>query len=97
MADFNWKVGDIVSNARGTKSASILSNGQCPTKKFGTVAHPLHSPYGVSSFDPNSTRLSIDFNVDGDLREFLEKLDEWAKETIERESPKLFKQDRDLR
>ena len=91
MADLNWKVGDIVSNARGTKTASILSNGQCPTKKFGTVAHPLRAPYGANSFDPNSTRLNIDFCIDVDLREFLGKVDKWAKETILKESPRFFK------
>ena len=91
MEAFNWTVGDIVSNARGTKSASVLSNGETPKKKFGTVAHPLYSPYGASNFDPNSTRLSIDFKVDGDLREFLEKLNTWAKETVLKESPRFLK------
>jgi hypothetical protein len=84
MADLNWKVGDIVSNARGAKSATTLCTGECRKKKFRTVAHPLQSPYGASSFDPNSSRLSIEFHVGGDIRELWEKLDKWTKDTIDR-------------
>ena len=88
----SWQVADVVQNARGgTKSANILSNGQPPTKRLATPSSPLYSPYGISSFDPSSTRQSLDFNVPPDLAEWLQKLDDWAFKTLLKESPRFFK------
>ena len=46
---------------------------------------------GVSSFDPTSTRQSLDFNVPPDLGEWLQELDDWAFKTLLKESPRFFK------
>jgi len=40
MVDLNWKVGNIVSNARGPKFATTLCNGEC--RKKSSEQWPAH-------------------------------------------------------
>jgi hypothetical protein len=85
-----WEVSDITTNARGVRSASILYNGEPPRKRFGSVTTPLCTPYGVSSFE-DSTRMNLDFQLTKDLRGLLQQLDEWARKTLLKQSPRFFK------
>jgi hypothetical protein len=88
-----WLIADLVQNAKGgTRSANILGEGGVPPiKRLATTSNPLCSPFGASSFDASSTRMSMDFAIPKDLRPWLEKLDAWAFEKLLKESPRLFK------
>ena len=87
----SWVVGPIATNSRGAKSAQILAHGQPPTKRLGTSADPLQTPFGTSNFDPGSTRHTIEFNLPKHEKEFFEQLDSWAKRMLHKESPRFFK------
>jgi len=87
----SWVVGPIATNSRGAKSAQILAHGQPPTKRLGTSADPLQTPFGASNFDPGSTRHTIEFNLPKHEKEFFEQLDVWARKLLVKESPRLFK------
>ena len=88
----SWTVGPIATTTRGAKSANILTEfGIPPVKRLATASDPLTTPYGSSTFDPNSTRHNIDFTIDKPLQEWLQELDKWAQKMLLKESPRLFK------
>ena len=88
----SWTVGPIATTNRGAKSANILTQlGIPPVKRLATATDPLTTPYGSSTFDPHSTRHSIDFTIDKPLQEWLQELDKWAQKMLLKESPRLFK------
>ena len=84
-------MGPIAQNTRGAKGAQILAHGLPPTKRLGTAADPLTTPFGASNFDPGSTRHTIEFNIPKHEHERLEQLDAWARKFLVKESPRLFK------
>ena len=88
----SWTVGPIATTNRGAKSANILTElGIPPVKRLAEASNPLTTPYGSSTFDPHSTRHSIDFTIDKPLQEWLQELDRWAQKIILKESPRFFK------
>ena len=87
-----WTVGPIATTTRGAKSANILTEfGIPPVKRLATASDPLTTPYGSSTFDPHSTRHSIDFTIDKPLQEWLQELDRWAQKMLLKESARFFK------
>ena len=88
----SWVVGPIATTNRGAKSANIQTEiGACPVKRLATASDPLTTPYGSSTFDPHSTRHSIDFTIDKPLQEWLQELDRWAQKMLLKESARFFK------
>ena len=75
----DWKVPDIQSNAKGAKSASVLSNGENPRIRIATAGEPLTTPFHPSAFNDGAARLNIDFYVPKYLEDFIVRLDDWAK------------------
>ena len=89
----NWHLSDPATNARGAKTAQLLSHGQPVSLKLTSLGEPLLSPWGAGTFDKEaaSSRLSIDFAASPRLQRWCERVDEWAVEYLARESQRLFK------
>ena len=85
-----WTTGDLIVNQKGGKSCNIACEGETPKFRFATLENHIHSPYGAGAWDTGATRLSIDFVIDENLKAFLTKLDNWAKQTIKDNSLKFF-------
>ena len=86
----NWNVSDIQSNAKGAKSASILSNGESPRIRIATAGETFTTPFHLSAFNEGATRLNIDFHVPKHLDDFLVRLDDWTKQALLEHSARLF-------
>ena len=88
----SWTVGPIATTNRGAKSANILTQfGIPPVKRLAEASNPLITPYGSSTFDPHSTRCSLDFTIDKPLQQWLQELDRWAQKMLLKESARFFK------
>ena len=67
----NVTIGDLQSNPRGGKVASILNDG----KPLKLKLRGVQTPFQCSSYDKTSTRRALDIRTDKALRDFCSRLD----------------------
>ena len=67
----NLTIGDLTSNGRGGKSASL----QVKSLPLRVILRNCTTPFQVSSFDHSSDRKSLDVRADAECIQFVERLD----------------------
>ena len=67
----NLKIGDVVANGRGGKSALFSVNG----KPLRITIKNCTTPFDCSSYDKVSDRKSLDLRADDELIAFADRLD----------------------
>ena len=61
-----YKIGEVLTNGKGAKSARVESHGQPVIFNLGDREKPVLSPFGASSYgDKVNPRLTIEFTLDG--------------------------------
>ena len=87
-----WHIGEIQTNSKGVKSASLTADGQPIYVQLTRQTEPLETPFGAGSFNNEETiRKTIDFRCTPELEAFLERLDAWAAQYVGENSERLFK------
>ena len=93
VSEMNWEIGEVVTNAKGVKSAQILDRrGSLIVQNLATPREPLSTPFGASAFnDPTATRKNICFRLNPILTERISKIDKFMSGYIAKHSNRLFK------
>ena len=87
----SWSVQPPSTSTRGARLALVTdSGGRPPTFKLTTLP-TLSSPWGATSFDGTSSRMSINYHLEPDHVTFFDRLDEWFVRHLSTHSERLFK------
>ena len=91
--NLDWQVGDIVTSAKGIRSAP-LTDGKNNSLNFQLTKsdQPLQAPFGASAYnDPAATRKTICFRCHEELEASLSNVDAYMSDYIAKHSNRLFK------
>ena len=89
-----WQIADVVTNARGAKTAAISSStGEPVIFILTTKDEPISAPFGAGVFDQKEgqTRLNLEFRTTPKIEEFLAQVDDAIVTVIESQCQRLLK------
>ena len=86
------KLGEVLVNGKGAKSARVESYGQPVIFNLGDREQPVLSPFGATSFgDEVNPRLTIEFKLDETQEAHWNAFDKWAIAYLAEHSERLLK------
>ena len=90
----SYKIGEVLTNGKGSKSARVESyaHGQTVIFNLGDREQPVLSPFGATSFGEEvNPRLTIEFTLDENQAAHWNEFDKWPIRYLAEHSERLLK------